>query len=108
MSVALGKRKRSVRPAKSDDVKNGSDDSDDQKRIKELFKKHFEAKYKPLPVEKTDVSELETESDASGSDDEAWSGFSEEDEPEVVEVDHASIVDVKPGSSKDEWKAFMV
>lgn len=111
MSATLGKRKRpsgTVRAAQSEDIKNGSDDLDDQRRVQEIFKKHFEARYKPLPVEKINEPDLDEQSDVPSSDDEAWSGFSSEEEPPVVEVDHANSIDVKPGSSKDEWKAFMV
>jgi hypothetical protein len=115
MAPNLGKRKRVTREeleqhSRSPSPASESENSDGED-IRDIFRKAFEAKFKPIEVEPkkqklgklvVEENELEEESD--------WSGISSEDEiPDVEIIDYASKQQaIKDRASKAEMKAFMV
>lgn len=106
----LGKRKR--RPEKELDrthTDKARSESPDQQDVNEIFRKAFEAKFKPLPQEEKVIEEVVAEAQNDHSDeDSAWSGISE-DEEEVEVVQHTADATSKSESlSKREQRAFMV
>jgi len=115
MAPTLGKRKRVSRaelqqpsrsPSPSPDS-NGSDGED----MQAIFRRAFEVKFKPLPVEakKPKIEELEEDEESEGEHGSDWDGISDEDEDEDVEVVEFkdSRFDPEDEDSKAEMKAFM-
>lgn len=116
--MLLGKRKRvnrqAVAPVAAPGISpSGSSSPDDSADLQDLFRRHFEAQFKPLdPVAKV-VNEKDHDSD-HGFDDEddeesGWEGIGDEGAgPEkVVFVEHTSIQ--RPDKlSKAEARAYMV
>jgi hypothetical protein len=87
-----------------------SEDEEDQSRIQEIFRQHFEEKFNPLPASKSLDTPFheEIKSQEEGNEEDHWSGFSSEEENVLIEVDHAnSSLPTINGDGK-EWKAFMV
>ncbi|KNG52587.1 hypothetical protein TW65_00189 [Stemphylium lycopersici] len=99
MAPALGKRKRVTRaeleqPSRSPSPSSGSDDESEGEHLQAIFRRAFEAKFKPLPtepkkprIEETMVQEEEEEEEEAeeeeGSD---WSGISDaENDVQVIE-----------------------
>jgi hypothetical protein len=113
MTVRLGKRKRpngdAIRPASENSSNSDSENDQDQRRIQEIFRQHFEAKFKPLPTSQPDktIEENEVELENSGEEEE-WSGLSSTEENGVLEVDHTNTSTSTTERDKDEWKSFMV
>jgi hypothetical protein len=111
MSVSLGKRKRpAVEQAakKRESAKASSDPGeDDDAAMQDIFRKHFEAKFKPLPaIQKPKEPEVPSKDNLSESE-EDWSGFSEE-EDEVLVVEHSEANTARDITEKFEAKAFLV
>lgn len=101
------------------------DDGQEMLDAQEIFRRHFEAQFKPLPEAKVKakkvavVEELEEEDEEEGGED--WSGLSgeeeeEEDEDDEDDEDEGPTVDIvehtttiaRPKMSKADMKAFMV
>lgn len=112
MAIALGKRKRRaeatepVRKAPAPPVEPESDNED----LQAIFRKAFEAKFKPLEVEKEkepeSVQEVE-EGEEDSEQDSDWEGISEpEDAVEVIE--HTFSQGPRERADKQALKAFMV
>jgi hypothetical protein len=84
----------------------------------EIFRRHFEAQFKPLPVVAQKPNpDLESEDEDEDEDEEEWDGLSEnaaadEDTKErnngVQVVEHVSVDSRTVGMSKAEARAFMV
>lgn len=86
-------------------------DAAENNDLQAIFRRHFEARFKPLPedckpkAQKTALVEDEDEDE----EDSEWSGFSDEREDEAVDVvDHSLGVAATTEISKEELKAFMV
>ncbi|KAF2158221.1 hypothetical protein K461DRAFT_290466 [Myriangium duriaei CBS 260.36] len=114
MSTAslLGKRKRRAE-AVSKDIGDQAErpESPDRDDVNEIFRRAFEAKFKPLPEQKPkQKSEPEEPLPEAVSDDEdsAWSGVSDDDTAQVEVVQHSAAPITKGESmSKSEKRAFM-
>ncbi|KAI6891536.1 hypothetical protein KC318_g15553 [Hortaea werneckii] len=97
MAISTGKRKR------RDDVGDSNHSNSDDDDIRARFQKAFEAKFKPLEVnqkpqkdaalEQNDAQE-EEQDDQDDPEDSDWSGFSEGEEEDGVEV--VSHAEAKP------------
>ncbi|KAI7220153.1 hypothetical protein KC333_g2513 [Hortaea werneckii] len=97
MAISTGKRKR------RDDVEDSNHSNSDDDDIRARFQKAFEAKFKPLEVnqkpqkdaalEQNDAQE-EEQDDQDDPEDSDWSGFSEGEEEDGVEV--VSHAEAKP------------
>ncbi|KAF2768693.1 hypothetical protein EJ03DRAFT_351887 [Teratosphaeria nubilosa] len=105
MSQSFGKRKRRA----DVDVRGDENESADEKNIRARFQRAFEAKFKPLELEKpakSEQSEDDDESDQSESDGSDWDGVSE-DEITVEIVQHDSMNGRKRETDRQEMKVFM-
>jgi hypothetical protein len=110
MATSLGKRKRRTVDTTKEDRRHGSADSESEEtNAQELFRRHFEAKFKPLPVVKkveTVVVEVASEDDSEEESD--WDGISDHGEGAVEVVEHADTQSRMALMSKEELKVFMV
>jgi hypothetical protein len=115
MAPTLGKRKRISReelerPSRSPSPSSGSSDSD-REDLQAIFRRAFEAKFKPLAVEpkkqrieEIEIKDEEEEEDEEGSD---WSGI-DDDEGDVVQViEYTGSQLERDDTSRAEMKAFM-
>ncbi|KAF1983379.1 hypothetical protein K402DRAFT_361068 [Aulographum hederae CBS 113979] len=116
MAVALGKRKREAvrvgRRALSEEHE-GSDESESEADMQEIFRRHFEARFEPLPEQPKPTEEEESDEDDDeemvGKESE-WEGLSSGPEDEIEVVEHALNIPGGDGEetlSKKELRAFM-
>jgi hypothetical protein len=112
MAAKLGKRKREVA---QNNIEASKDSSEDEKLsdAQELFRRHFESKFKPLPIAKKPTKVVEEvledeDSDENADEDSDWDGISEEEGNSVEVVVHADTQANTAKMSKEEIKAFMV
>jgi hypothetical protein len=108
MATLLGKRKRKIPPQKP----TSPSESEDEDQLRALFAKHFESKFKPLPV-LAQMTAPEDSSEALEEDSEAesdWSGISSPQVPVVTIIEHKTPT-LQPSSlesdSKNDLKAFL-
>jgi hypothetical protein len=112
MTTSLGKRKRpdhGVSKKQNSLGRNGdTNELEDQDRIQEIFRQHFETTFKPLPSSKRNIPEHRHEDDlkSATSEEDEWSGCSSDEE--VLEVDYADGSTPMLDRDKHEWRAFMV
>ena len=109
MATHLGKRKRSAadsqkNPRRSESEESGSSNLD----AEEIFRRHFEAQFKPLPVVQKLAKQEEDESEDEPSEESEWDGISEPVEERVEIVEHSDTQSRIAAMSKEERKAFMV
>jgi len=113
MAVALGKRKRGQYAKQSSPLHTrpapGTEETEEESALQDILRRHFEARFKPLPTEPKPQREATVEEfeESSEVDDEAWQGFSEEEKPVQV-VDNSVFVHGGNRLDKKELKAFMV
>jgi hypothetical protein len=112
MAINLGKRKRRAEPEKPQKAvaitatRRESSDSSSGETTRALFRRAFEAKFKPLPkIEKPEVQSEDSESDDEDQDEDDWSGLSDE---EAVEVVKHILPDFTRSVEEGGKKAFMV
>lgn len=121
MSAMLGKRKRdTVRVSKKQiEVENAPPSSDTESEAldaQEIFRRHFEAQFAPLPVvaKKAKIEKAPAEAEEDTEEDSDWNGISEgededEDEDDAVQVvEHTDAQSRMAAMSKEELKSFMV
>lgn len=116
MAPALGKRKRVTRAeleqaSRSPSPSSGSSNDSEGEDLQAVFRRAFEAKFKPLPTEskKPKIEEsLVQQENESEEEDSDWSGISDdENQVEVIEYhDPRREVD-DAGNERAEMKAFM-
>jgi hypothetical protein len=109
MATTLGKRKRRAAEIHKDGQRKEYEVSDPPDLdAQEIFRRHFEAQFKPLQVVRKAakiVEEVEEDDSEEGSD---WDGFSEDEGRGVQVVEHTDAQSRMAAMSKDELKAFMV
>ncbi|RAL60066.1 hypothetical protein DID88_000692 [Monilinia fructigena] len=101
----------------SDDEDDGEEEEDDTEPLdpQEIFRRHFEAQFKPLPPTSKTSKASEIIEDPKNEEDDDWDGLSDnsaEDEVEeqngVQVVEHVKKVDSRiAGMTKAELRAFM-
>lgn len=121
--ATLGKRKRSSSSTAKARAKLQEDPStSDTEDLQEVFRRHFEAKFKPLsPAKKSReadnvTQELEAEDGDDEGDADSWGGVSSDDAGDNEDVEMADGIEVVEHTglgrydraSKAEMKAFMV
>jgi hypothetical protein len=110
MAPALGKRKRVTREELQQQSRSPSPSSHSDSEgedLQAIFRRAFEAKFKPLPVEakQPKIEEIEVEEDDDG-DETDWAGISdEEDAVEVIEFKDSRLE--RDEDAKAELRAFM-
>jgi hypothetical protein len=113
MAVTLGKRKRRVNQVSGhQDVGEGRAGLDEGPRPEDVFRRLFEARFRPLVTGNPSEGEGEGLQEGSDVDAEEWAGFSDEEEEEehgveVVEYD-GKVVGAVDRLARREVKAFMV
>ncbi|KFY09032.1 hypothetical protein V492_05674, partial [Pseudogymnoascus sp. VKM F-4246] len=113
-----------MRSSDEDEDEEDAEDGEEELDAAEIFRRHFEAKFKPLPdvKEKKKNRVVEEEEDDEDEEDEEWGGLSGESEDDDEEeesdeddgvkrrkidvVEHTSAASA-PKMSKAELKAFM-
>ncbi|KUJ13068.1 uncharacterized protein LY89DRAFT_592510 [Mollisia scopiformis] len=107
MAPTLGKRKREVANLSNKSPRISSDEREETELdAQEIFRRHFEAQFQPLPIipkPKTVVEELDDEQDEQSD----WDGISDGDENVVQVVEHTDTQLRISAMSKEELKAFM-
>ena len=99
----LGKRKRKTAAPTNDE-----DDEAARQKAQEVFRRHFEARFKPLPeVQKPIVPAPVTSEDETLEEEKEWGGISEDEETTRV-VEHTDAYTRMAVMSKEQLKAFMV
>lgn len=113
MAPNLGKRKRITReeleqPSRSPSPTSESAGSDSED-MRDIFQRAFEAKFRPLEVErkKPKVEEV-VESDEEEQEEEDWSGISSAEEDKVEVFEYTDKRSANDRASKAELRAFMV
>lgn len=113
MTVTLGKRKRRVeaeklkKPAPVKAVRRESSESSDGETARALFRRAFEAKFKPLEkVERPEVQQEDPESEDDDLSQTDWEGLSDEDAVQVVK--HVLPEFTRHAEMDGGKKAFMV
>ena len=112
MAPTLGKRKRISReelerPSRSPSPSSSSNDSGGED-LQAIFRRAFEAKFKPLAVgpKKPKIEKLEVDKDDEEEDESDWAGISDEEEDvEIIEFKDSRLD--HDDTSKAEMKAFM-
>ena len=110
MAPALGKRKRVPRAelARSPSPSSGSDDDSEGEHLQDIFRRAFEAKFKPLPTEpkKAKIEGTPVQEDESEEEESDWSGISDH-ENDVQVVEYHDTQHELDDTERAEMKAFM-
>jgi hypothetical protein len=108
MSTTLGKRKRRAGDStKVSCPKNTEEEIAFDQDAQEIFRRHFEAQFKPLPEIKKPVSVVEETEEQKVDEESDWNGISD-DEDDVQVVEHTDAHARMAAMSKEQLKAFMV
>jgi hypothetical protein len=108
MATMLGKRKRWT----TKDTEANRQDEEDlesfERNAHEIFRRHFEAQFKPLPQIEQPVKGLEQQVEGESEDDSEWDGISDREQTSVQVVEHTSKESQIATMSKVELKSYMV
>jgi len=112
MTLTLGKRKRQTEERPKANRESSSESSiieeEEEEDAQAIFRRHFEAQFKPLPVVAKPVVE-QTKNDEDDSEESDWDGISDEEigSGKVEVIEHIAK-ESRPILSKSELKSFMV
>jgi hypothetical protein len=98
MTTHIGKRKR----AESEESESSEIDAE------EIFRRHFEKRFKPLPGVQKAAMPMEAVSEDEPSEESEWGGISEPAEESVEVIEHSDAQSRREAMPKEERKAFMV
>ena len=104
----LGKRKRqSVDMSRR--TREGDSDASDSPELdaQEIFRRHFEAQFKPLPEVKKPIKYVEELPEDESEEESEWGGITDEEDGVQV-VEHTDAQARTAAMSKEELKKFMV
>ncbi len=108
MSTNLGKRKRNIGKKTQEEARENSEESvSSELDAQEIFRRHFEARFKPLPAVKKAKPVVQLPEDDS-EEDSVWDGISEDGQAKVEVVEHTDALSRMALMSKEELKVFMV
>lgn len=108
MAVSLGKRKRA--PFKREQA---HDSGEDEQQLRSRFQRAFEAKFRPLehaPIQPHKIDTTDSDSDSTDeiSKESDWSGFSDDEEDDPVEVvAHVAANGNLPEVHRSHQRAYM-
>jgi hypothetical protein len=109
MVPTLGKRKRETADSSRKARIIGSERSDSlELDAKEIFRRHFEAQFKPLPSIRKPTKVTEQESEDVSEEESEWDGLSEDGDGKVQVIEHTDAQSRMAAMSKEELKTFMV
>ncbi|CZT08704.1 uncharacterized protein RAG0_13721 [Rhynchosporium agropyri] len=106
MSTHLGKRKRAVsqkKPARKPESEKSEAELPD---AQEIFRRHFEAQFKPLPAVKKKIV-VEPMVEDESEEDSDWYGISDVEQNGVQVIEHTDAESRMAAMSKEELKSFM-
>jgi len=103
MSSTLGKRKRRVVTSKTTEA----EDIAAAEHAQEVFRRHFEAQFKPLPVVKKHAVVEQGQEEEDDGEESEWGGISD-GENDVRVVEHTDAYARMAAMSKEQLKSFMV
>jgi hypothetical protein len=106
MATILGKRKRWV--PKNDGREAIEESSAPELDAQEIFRRHFETQFKPLPVAQRPVKPVEEELEDEPQEDSDWDGISDDEDNTIQVVEHTDAQSRMAAMSKEELKSFMV
>ncbi|KAG4423231.1 hypothetical protein IFR04_003597 [Cadophora malorum] len=106
MSTTLGKRKRALHRKEPAQRAESEGSESEQLDAQEIFRRHFEAQFKPLPVVKKDIV-MEEASQEESEEDSDWDGISDGEADGVQVVEHTDALSRMAAMSKEELKSFM-
>lgn len=105
MTTNLGKRKRQTAEAVAvEKERSQSPELDAQ----EIFRRHFEAQFQPLPVAPKIAKQVEDVPEDESDEESEWGGISEPVEESVEVIEYSDAQSGTTTMSKEELKAFMV
>jgi hypothetical protein len=109
MTTTLVKKTRQA-PLTTGNLQRSSSEESGSSEIhaQEIFRRHFEARFKPLPTVEKSVKVVEETPRKSSEEDSEWDGISDEEERGVQVVEHVDAQLQMTAMSKAELKAFMV
>jgi hypothetical protein len=108
MASMLGKRKRRTPEiSKRDRDESGESDASGLD-AQEIFRRHFEAQFKPLLVARKSLKLVAEESADESEEGSDWEGISEDEENAVQVVEHTEAHARTAAMSKEELKSIMV
>lgn len=109
MAIILGKRKRVHRvDLQGRSSSPESSQNSGREDLQAIFKRHFEAKFKPLDPEPEKTKIVEQIEDVPDEDaDSGWEGINSSEEAAVEVIEHLASRIVNERARKDELKAFM-
>jgi hypothetical protein len=111
MSATLGKRKRAVAEPHVKPKRSRSESEESQSPeidAQEIFRRHFEAQFAPLPVVLKETKAVENVTEEESEEYSEWGGISEPEEESVEVIEHSDAQSRMAAMSKEELKAFMV
>ncbi|KAH6719640.1 hypothetical protein BKA61DRAFT_220261 [Leptodontidium sp. MPI-SDFR-AT-0119] len=106
MSTKLGKRKRAPHKKEPAHRAESEDSGSEEMNTQEIFRRHFEAQFKPLPAVKREITVEEVPQEESEEDSD-WDGISDGEENGVQVVEHTDALSRMAAMSKEELKSFM-
>lgn len=108
MATILGKRKRRAALDAKDNRQDGEDSETLELNAQEVFRRHFEAHFKPLPQVERPVKVLEEQAVGESEDDSEWDGISDGEQTVVQVVEHTDRQFRTATMSRVEVKSYMV
>ena len=108
MATILGKRKRRTALDAKDNRQDGEDSETLELNAQEVFRRHFEAQFKPLPQVQRPTKVLEEQAIGESEDDSEWDGISDGEQTAVQVVEHTDRQFRIATMSKVEVKSYMV
>jgi hypothetical protein len=108
MASMLGKRKRRTPEITKKDREQSEESDSSRLDAQEIFRRHFEAQFKPLPVAQKSSKQVAEEPDDESEKEPDWDGISDDQENGVPVVEHTEAQARTAAMSKEELKSFMV
>lgn len=113
MASMLGKRKRetikvSKRQVEADNNQEATESDSEELDAQEIFRRHFEAQYAPLPVAPKKAKAAQQTAEDGSEDESDWDGISDVEDGGVQVIEHTEAQSRMAAMSKEELKSFMV
>jgi len=108
MASMLGKRKRRTPDIPKGDRDESGESDASGLDAQEIFRRHFETQFTPLPAVQKSLKPVAEESADESEEGSDWEGISEDEENAVQVVEHTEAHARTAAMSKEELKSFMV
>jgi hypothetical protein len=113
MTTMLGKRKREIvkvskRQIETQRNQESAESDTDSIDAQEIFRRHFEAQYAPLPEVPKKVKIVQPTTDDESEEETDWDGISDDENGGVQVIEHTDAQLRMAAMSKEQLKSFMV